>query len=138
VPVRRLTLTALCASVLAGCGDGSNHDDACSNHDGALTNASFVFVSSPVSGDRVSSGFKVGGCSSTFEGTVNWQLVDRNGRILARGFVQAGSLDPRPFGFAVHYTVRARQVGHLTVSAPRVTSEGFPPVTNVIPLVLMP
>jgi hypothetical protein len=135
--VRRLTLLALCACVLAGCGGGSKRD-ACSNHDGALTNASFVFVESPASGDRVSSGFKVEGCSSTFEGTVNWQLVGRNGRALARGFIQAGSLAPRPFGFAVHYAVTARQVGHLTVSAPRVTSEGFPPVTNVIPLVLMP
>ena len=110
----------------------------CSNTDGALTNSAFVFVESPASGDRVSNGFKVHGCSSTFEGTVTWLLVGRNGRALARGFIQGGSETPRPFGFAIHFALSAREVGHLTVAAPRVTNEGFPPATNVIALVLEP
>jgi hypothetical protein len=112
--------------------------NVCSNTDGALTNAAFVFVESPASGDRVSNGFKVHGCSSTFEGTVTWQLVGRNGRALAHGFIQGGSVTPRQFGFAVHFAHSAREVGHLTVGAPRVTNEGFPPATNAIPLVLEP
>ena len=112
--------------------------NVCSNTDGALTNAAFVFVESPASGDRVSNGFKVDGCSSTFEGTVTWQLVARNGRTLAHGFIQGGSVTPGPFAFAVHFAHSAREVGHLTVSAPRVTNEGFPPATNVIALVLEP
>ena len=41
-----------------------------------------------------------------------------------------------PFSFSVDYSLSARQVGRLIVTGPRVTSEGFPPVTNLIPLVL--
>jgi hypothetical protein len=128
-------VVALGAAALAGCAGGGKRG-VCSNHDGALANASFVFVETPRSGDRVQSGFRVSGCSSTFEGTVTWQLAGRNGRALARGFVQGGSETPGPFGFAVHFTVPERQVGLLTVAAPPVTTEGFPPVRNAIPLVL--
>ncbi len=122
-------------ALLAGCGGGGKRA-ACSNHDGALSNAAFVFVESPVSGDRVSSGFEVSGCSSTFEGTVGWSVADRNGRTLARGSAQGGAIESGPFSFTVDYSLSARQVGRLTVTGPRVTTEGFPPVANVIPLVL--
>jgi Immunoglobulin-like domain of bacterial spore germination len=122
-------------ALLAGCGGGGNRA-ACSNHDGVLSNAAFVFVESPVSGDRVSSGFEVSGCSSTFEGTVGWSVADRNGRTLARGSAQGGAIESGPFSFTVDYSLSARQVGRLIVTGPRVTSEGFPPVANVIPLVL--
>ena len=125
----------VCVALLTGCGARGKHS-VCSNHDGALSNATFVFVESPRSGDRVSSGFEVSGCSSTFEGTVQWLLADRSGRALAHGSTQGGSMDAGPFSFTVAYPRAARQVGRLVVSGPRVTTEGFPPVTNLIPLVL--
>src|SRR5262245_6369107 len=128
-------LPGLLLAAVAGCGGGGK-PDVCSNKDGALTNASFVFVESPASGERVSSKFHVTGCSSTFEATVVWRLVSRDGHTLSRGVARGGSLEPAPFGFAVPYKVQAQQVGRLVVSAPRVTNEGFPPATNVIPLVL--
>jgi len=133
---RRLTLPALAVAALAGCGGSGGKDDVCSNKDGALTDAAFVFVDSPASGERVSSGFKVSGCSSTFEGTVVWRLAAKDGHTLAHGSAQGGSLSAGPFGFAVDYSAPAREIGLLTVSSPVVTSEGFPPVRNVIPLVL--
>ena len=133
---RRPTLPALAAATLAGCGGNGGNDDVCSNKDGALTRASFVFVDSPASGQRVSSGFQVSGCSSTFEGTVVWSLAAKDGQTLANGSAQGGSVSPGPFGFIVDYTAPVREIGRLTVSSPLVTNEGLPPVTNVIPLVL--
>jgi hypothetical protein len=123
-------------AALAGCGGNGGHDDVCSDKDGALTNAAFVFVDSPASGERVSSGFHVTGCSSTFEGTVVWRLAAKDGHTLANGSAQGGSQSPAPFSFVVDYSAQARELGQLTVSSPLVTSEGFPPVRNVIPLVL--
>jgi hypothetical protein len=80
----------------------------------------------------------VSGCSSTFEANVNWRLHARDGHVLANGFTHGGAVDPAPFEFTVHYPIGERQVGHLEVYEPRVTSEGFPPVKNVLPLVLEP
>ena len=135
--IRRLTLPGVLVAVLAGCG-GNGKPDVCSNKDGALSNAAFVFVQSPVSGERVSSGFAVSGCSSTFE-------VDRRAgasspgteHMLARGTAQGGGLQPGPFEFSVEYSVpRSRDRHASRCSAPLVTTEGFRPVTNVMPLVL--
>jgi len=135
VSLRLLTLSVLIAGALAACG-GHGRNGVCSNRDGALTRAAFVFVQSPASGERVSSGFEVSGCSSTFESTVGWRLLARSGRVLARGSAQGGGLHPGPFAFSVDYSVRGRQIGRLEVFEPRVTSEGHPPVTNALPLVL--
>jgi len=131
----RATLPGMLVAALAGCG-GNGKPDVCSNKDGALTNAAFVFVQSPASGERVSSGFEVSGCSSTFERTVLWRLAAKDGRTLAKGHTEGGGLQPGPFSFAVEYSLPAREVGRLLVSAPHVTSEGFPPAKNVVPLVL--
>jgi hypothetical protein len=135
---RRLAVPALAAAALAGCAGSGGKDDLCSDKDGALTNAAFVFVGSPTSGERVSSGFQVSGCSNTFEGTVVWRLAAKDGHTLANGSAQGGSQAPEPFSFSVGYSVPVREIGRLTVSSPLVTSEGFPPVRNVIPLVLEP
>jgi hypothetical protein len=130
------------AAAPAGCGgDGVGRGqsaDACSNADGALSNKPFVFVQTPSSGDRVTSGFSVTGCSSTFEGNVSWRLLARDGHTLASGFTQGGSLEPESFVFTVTYSIGARQIGQLEVYEPRVTTEGFPAVRNVVPLVLAP
>jgi hypothetical protein len=139
---RRLAWTAVAAAAaataLAGCGGGRQAAGVCANADGALSKTAFVFVQTPTSGERVSSGFRVAGCSSTFEANVTWRLLARDGRLLAEGFTQGGSLEPGPFEFTVSYSIGARQVGRLEVVEPRVTTEGFPPVRNVLPLVLEP
>jgi hypothetical protein len=132
------TATTAAVAALAACGGGSRNAGVCSNADGALANTSFVFLQAPRSGERVSSGFGVAGCSSTFEGTVSWRLRARDGRVLASGFTQGGSLELGSLHFTVTFSVAARQVGLLEVYEPTVTGEGFPPVRNVVPLVLEP
>jgi hypothetical protein len=123
---------------LVSCGSGSREPDACSNRDGALNSAAFVFVQTPGSGERVASGFRVSGCAATFEATVGWRLRGRDGRMLAKGFTQGGSRQPGAFAFTVAYALERREVGRLEVSGPRVTGEGFPPPADVVPLVLEP
>jgi hypothetical protein len=87
----------------------------------------------------VTSGFTVTGCSNTFEATVAWQLLGRDGSELASGTTTGGTLDqPGPFTFTVEYALDARQVGNLEVFEPPVTEEGFPPPKEVVPLVLEP
>lgn len=129
--VRALLCRWLCGRGPAG---------VCSNADGALTGASFVFVTSPTSGARVTSGFVVNGCSRTFESNVPWRLVDRQGTQLASGSTLGGGVDGfASFSFSVAFTVPARQIGHLEVGEEDVSGgEGFPPVRNVVPLVLNP
>jgi len=114
--------------------------DVCSNADGALTDAAFVFVASPRSGERVSPGFTVSGCSRTFESTVNWKLKARDGSELAMGHATGGGVDgPGAYTFTVSYSVSERQIGHLEVYEEDASDgEGAPPPRNVIPLVLKP
>jgi hypothetical protein len=127
------------AAALTGCGGASQSESAvCANGDGGLDNKAFVFVEGPRSGERVLSGFRVTGCSSTFEANVNWRLRARDGHVLAKGFTQGGSQEPRSFSFTVDYPIGERQIGHLDVYEPRITEEGFPAVRNVVPLVLEP
>ena len=129
----------LVLAVLAGCGGKHESSSAvCANADGVLDKQAFVFVEAPRSGERVLDGFRVSGCSSTFEANLNWRLRARDGHVLASGFTQGGSLEPGHFEFAVSYPIGARQVGQLEVYEPQVTTEGFPPVKNVVPLVLEP
>lgn len=128
---------AITAALLTGCG-GEQEVEVCANGDGALNNAGFTFIQDPGSGERVSSGFEVRGCSSTFEASVNWRLRDRTGKVLASGVTQGGSLQPGSFEFRPEYSVAARQIGELEVFEPRVTDEGFLPPRNVVPLVLQP
>jgi hypothetical protein len=124
--------------VLAGCSGGESASDICADKDGVLRRSSFVFVDSPASGERVASGFRVSGCSNTFEANVAWRLRARDGRRLASGFTQGGSREPGPFSFVVRYSIGAGEVGQLEVYEPSVTSEGFPTVKNVMPLILEP
>lgn len=130
-------ITATGTLALVGCAGGSHNTDACVRAEGAH-GAAFVFVQAPASGERVANGFAVTGCSNTFEATVNWRLRGRDGHVLASGFTQGGSREPGPFRFTVTYSVGARQIGMLEVYAPTVTTEGFPPTKNVVPLVLEP
>jgi len=118
------------------CRDGG--EDTCANVDNALSRVGFIFVDDPRSGERVSSGFRVSGCSSTFEASVNWRLRGRDGKVLASGVTQGGSLEPSSFEFTVQYSIAAGQIGELEVYEPRVTTEGFPPSRDVVPLILEP
>ena len=83
--------------------------DNCANEDGALNDAAFVMTTSPSVGDRVASGFAVKGCSRTFESTVNWKLVGRNGTELDK--VRHGEVGGRPSRLAS----RAPQDGRPTL-----------------------
>ena len=114
--------------------------DACINDDGALDDAAFVLATIPDPGARVESGFSVAGCSRTFESTLNWQLLARDGSILADGFAMGGGVDgPGAFAFSVEFSVTERQIGHLEVFEEDVSEgEGFPPGRTVLPLVLLP
>ena len=114
--------------------------DPCSNADGALSEAAFVFVQTPRSGQRVFSGFPLTGCSRTFEGSVSWVLRGRDGSVLTSGDTMGGGVDgSQPFSTTVDYSVSERQVGHLEVYEEDVSDgEGYPPTRNVIPLVLQP
>lgn len=133
--VLRRIRTAICRALC-----GRAVQDVCSNADGALTDKSFIVVAEPTSGSRVRSGFVVKGCSRTFESNVPWRVVDRDGNELAAGATTGGGVDGfAPFSFVVTFSVPAQQIGHLEVSEEDVSDgEGFPPVRNVIPLVLNP
>ena len=119
--------------------DGEETDN-CANDDGAFDEAAFVVTTAPQAGARVESGFAVAGCSRSFEGSVAWKLLGRDGSVIASGNTQGGGVDgPGAFSFTVPYSVNARQVGHLEVFEEDVSDgEGFPPGRNVLPLVLKP
>ena len=100
---------------------------------------SFVFVTNPVIGAQVFSGFTVEGCSRTFESTVNWTLLGRDGSELASGFTMGGGVDGADrFSFSVAYAgVTGPEVGNLEVFEVDASGgEGPPPPKAVIPLVL--
>ena len=139
-PVFACLYLILLPFILANCSTPGSLIDVCSNGDGALSNASFVIVGSPHSGERVQSGFNVTGCSRTFEGNVQWKLLGRNGASIASGYTNGGAADgPGPFAFSVAYSIPERQIGHLEVYEEDASDgEGFPPGRNVIPLVLNP
>ena len=141
-------VAALLAAMVLGCtqspaqsvDDPATGIDACDTSDGVLGSAAFVIAVAPTAGARVESGFAVSGCSRTFEGTVVWRLLARDGSVLADGFTMGGAVDgPGAFSFSVDYTVAEAQVGHLEVYEEDVSDgEGFPPGRTVLPLVLNP
>lgn len=114
--------------------------DVCDNDDGAFDDAAFVIATEPKAGERVESGFEVAGCSRTFESNVQWQLMARDGSVLASGNTQGGGVDgPGSFSFTVPYSADVQQIGHLEVFEEDVSGgEGHPPGRTVLPLVLKP
>lgn len=127
------------ASAMGSWGEGEETDN-CANDDGAYGDAAFVVATSPQAGARVQSGFAVKGCSRSFEGSVEWKLISREGNVLASGNTHGGGVDgPAPFSFTVAYSVDARQIGHLEVFEEDVSDgEGFPTGRTILPLVLKP
>lgn len=126
--------------LLGACTQTTGGADVCGLADGALDDAAFVIATAPGPGDRVESGFAVAGCSRTFESTVNWRLLARDGSTLAEGFATGGGVDgPGPFAFTVEFAVPERQLGHLEVfEVDASDGEGFPPGRTVLPVVLLP
>ena len=135
------TMAGLAAIALAGCMQPPPSSvDNCANADGAFNDAAFVIATGPVAGERVSSGFGVAGCSRTFESTVVYRLLGRDGSVLAEGTTQGGGVDgPGNFAFTVSFAAPERQIGHLEIFEEDVSDgEGFPPGRTVVPLVLLP
>jgi hypothetical protein len=128
------------AAMAMGSLPGGSTADNCDNADGALGDAAFVIATKPNAGDRVESGFEVTGCSRTFESTVNWRLIGRDGTELAKGHTQGGGVDgPAAFSFTVTFTAPEQQIGHLEVFAEDASDgEGFPPGRTVLPLIIKP
>jgi len=136
---RRFTLRGALAEVGAADGDGDATGEtfAC---DASLPDAAIVIVRVPRSGEGVASGFEVSGCSRTFEGGVNWRLLDRMVAAIAEWFTMGGGLDgPLPFAFTVEFNTAERQMAHREVFEEDVSNgEGFPPSRDVVPLLLEP
>ncbi len=112
----------------------------CDPVDPVLADSSFVVVTQPLAGARVSSPVEVRGCSRTFESNVVWELRARDGRVLASGHTSGGGVDGAgAFAFSAGFTVADAQLGHLEVFEPDVSDgEGFPGGRTVTPLVLVP
>jgi len=123
-----------------GGGSSGSDGDACATLAPEAEEAAFVFVTNVISGAYLEDGAEVEGCSRTFESHVPWRLEDRDGTVIAESFTMGGGVDgAAPFAFTVEYSVASAQVGHLFVGGDDPSDgEGFPPVTNQIPVVLLP
>ena len=136
------TAALVSALALTGCTSAvsSPAGGVCDNTDGALSDAAFVIADAPDAGQRVESGFEVTGCSRTFESSLTWRLLARDGTPLGRGIASGGGVDgPGPFSFSVRYSISERQIGHLEIFEEDASDgEGFPPGRTVLPLVLNP
>ena len=76
-----------------------------------------MFPQSPAAFEFVASPIDVLGWSRAFEATINWELYDSDGLLLAEGFETTGAAGPE-FGvmsFDVEYDVDTRQLGSLMV-----------------------
>lgn len=114
--------------------------DNCDDDENVFQESAFVIATEPEAGDDVESGFEVEGCSRTFEGSVQWKLIGRDGSVLASGNTQGGGVDGAgDFSFTVPYTVGTKQIGHLEVFEEDVSDgEGNPSGRTVLPLILKP
>jgi hypothetical protein len=102
-------------------------------------NGTFAVVTEPLAGTQVQSVFSVKGCSIGPQGTVDWRLVDVNGRVVNEGISSGGNTNvgsnPEPFEFTVSYSVFQQQIGYLYVRTEDPTDQRLPTGT-VLPLTL--
>jgi germination protein M len=96
----------------------------------------FIVVNQPRSGAHVGNGSSVSGCSSTFEGTVNWDLKTEDGVTVSAGAAQGGSLGPGPFRFTIRTGPVEQGPAVLEVYEPPASGEGGPTSRVTVPLVL--
>ena len=128
------------ATLLAsGCAP-SSEPRPCANVDPTLASSSFIVVSSPLPGERVTSPVRITGCSRTHESNVVWELRGRDGSVLGSGFTTGGGVDgPAPFEASAELFVTAEEVAELDVYMPDESEgEGFPPPRTVFQVVLAP
>ncbi len=99
----------------------------------------FLFVTEPTVGAEVHPGFSVSGCSNAFEASYQWELLDRDGNVLAQdtGTASCGTGCVGDLSFTVDYQVDELQVGTLRVftASPK---DGSDTDVNAIPLRLQP
>jgi hypothetical protein len=60
-----------------------------------------VRVTDPQEGQRVGSPVTVDGVGSAFEGTLSWEVMSGDGKVVDSGITQGGSADPGPFRFTL-------------------------------------
>jgi hypothetical protein len=96
----------------------------------------FIVVNQPRSGAHVGNGLSVSGCSSTFEGTLNWDLKTKDGVTVSAGTAQGGSLGPGRFRFTIPPRSVEQGPAVLEVYEPPASGEGGPTSRVTVPLVL--
>jgi germination protein M len=102
----------------------------------------FIQINSPSPGARISGGGSKGspvvvrGCSSTFEGTLNWDLKTKDGVTISAGVAQGGSLRPGPFRFTIPPPSVGEGLAVLQVYEPPASGEGGPTSRASVPVVL--
>lgn len=75
-----------------------------------------ILVELPPPGTRVTSPLLLRGISNTFEATVNYELTDPEGEVIAEGYVMGGTLDRwAPFSGSIEYTTERTGLGELVV-----------------------
>jgi hypothetical protein len=150
-----LAVTAVLAMALAACGQGTSRStndeatpdptataapagDPCAELEGGEELA-FLFVTSPTTGQSVSSGFEVTGCGNVFEATYQWELLDTRGEVLTEDFGTAscGTGCVGDLSFTVDFDVDKRQVGTLRVFAES-ARDGSDTHVHAVPLILEP
>lgn len=79
----------------------------------------------------------VHGCSSTFEGGLNWDLKTKDGVTVSAGIARGGSLRPAPFRFTVSPPSLGEGAAVLEVYEPPASGEGGPTSRVVVPVVIL-
>ena len=64
-----------------------------------------VAIESPFPGEIISKIYTVKGCSSSFEGTIYWELIDKFGNTVERYFTNGGAYEMDLFEFEIDTTV---------------------------------
>jgi Sporulation and spore germination/Immunoglobulin-like domain of bacterial spore germination len=117
-----------------GRGDYKNLIGDCAGY--PASKQGFIAVTSPRPGGVVSPLAAVRGCSSTFEGTVNWNLKAKDGTQVASGFANGGSLQPGEFSFIPKYQLAKSEPGALEVYEAPASGEGHAVRRTVVPVQL--
>jgi Sporulation and spore germination/Immunoglobulin-like domain of bacterial spore germination len=100
------------------------------------TKQGFIAVTFPRPGGGISPRLAVRGCSSTFEGTVSWDLKTKDGTLIASGYANGGSLEPGEFSFQPRYELAKSRPGVLEVYEAPASGEGHALRRTVVPVVI--